>query len=309
MKAFSLYVSLISLALAVAALPVLAQEEDDIYATPKQREQSLRKQQEQAQARRTQQARTTITTRTTSENLDKNLDEGDVYDEEGYEYTNRLRRFNQPWAYQGGYFGTPAWAWGYYDPFWGPAYNPYAFGAFGPAWGSGWSLGWNSWSGISFGFGFGSAWGYNPWGYGFGNPYWCPPAYGYGYYGAPVVVVPEYRYNLPRGGSYSTYGTSSTRYYRAPISSTRSGVTRPTGSGSTAPRSTVGTGTSSTYSGSRGVKGSTTGTSTRSTGSSTPTNNYRPSTPRPSTGSSYRPSYSGGGGGGSRPSSGVRSPR
>lgn len=139
-----------------------------------------------------------------------------------YYYSNRIRRFNNSWAYNsyfndpflygpyGGYYGN-SWAMNPYGAWYNPmmSYSPWN------------GLGWGTAFSYSFGIGFGAMnymWG-NPWGFGspFGYPYYYPysglydPFYasrfgyggwgGYGYgYGVPVVVVggnPGAAYSLP----------------------------------------------------------------------------------------------------------------
>lgn len=105
-------------------------------------------------------------------------DMDDYYD---YMYASRIRRFHQPY-YNSGYY-SPYYTnmyWYNYDPFFfgTSIYTTYSF--FNPYvpwgynhWSPGWNIGWNSWSGMYFNYGWGWS---NPWNwsyYGY-NPHFSP---------------------------------------------------------------------------------------------------------------------------------------
>jgi hypothetical protein len=118
-----------------------------------------------------------------SAGYDYDNDEYDHYDDYDYQFSRRIRRFHRPNPGFG--FYDPF----FYDPFWNPWHNPWAFQ---PMWigmpmnpwmRPGLSLCFNRWNrfgGWGVGMGWGSPWGFNSWGnpyMGWGNPYmgWGSP--------------------------------------------------------------------------------------------------------------------------------------
>jgi hypothetical protein len=103
-------------------------------------------------------------------------DEYDYYDDYDYEYSRRIRRFHRPNPGFG--FYDPF----FFDPFWNPWYNPFAFGGgvwlgrpMNPWFGPGLNICYNRWNRWG---NWGVGWGYSPWGFNsWGNPYmgWGSP--------------------------------------------------------------------------------------------------------------------------------------
>ncbi|QHJ08490.1 hypothetical protein [Hymenobacter busanensis] len=121
----------------------------------------------------------------------------DEYYDDDYSYSARIRRFHQPY-YRG--LGMGYYDLAYVDPYWynpgaafygydvygypyygGYAYAPYYGGVYSPYWGYG-----GPFVSISIGYGWGSPWGYRPYGYRYGGRYggYYDNYYGGGYYGS-----------------------------------------------------------------------------------------------------------------------------
>ncbi len=197
----------------------------------------------------TEDASTVATTRNSNNNYSRQYDYeasryGDIYDEDDFYYSRRLRRFNQPnynsWRYYDPFFtndlyyviNTPVWdswynrgwyswtrprfgasvAFGFGDPFLSPFASPFAFNRFGAF--NSFNY-YNPWVRSYYGFdpffgyrgvGFGSPWGFNA-GFYDGFAYaWngCPP-------GAFVSSANWRTYNVTRRAS-TTSLVSQTNY-------------------------------------------------------------------------------------------------
>lgn len=216
---------LVTLLMTLTVAPDALAQEDDIYATPSQRRKDSEKARAQdkhrasrygyADAGQRPYGSASLGAEEYQELKDMKRSTGDYYQDDDYYYSNRIRRFSDPWAYGGGFYASPFWSSGWY----GPGYNPW--------------YGWGSGISISVGWGWGGYYPYsgfyNPWYNPYWDPFWCPSPYAFGYVYSPWSYwgYPSARYFYPgyvygyaespnfyaggRNGSYYAYPSNPGR--------------------------------------------------------------------------------------------------
>lgn len=195
---------------------------DDVYVDPKEEKsekarlaaEQKKKQEEEEKKRQEELASQKAKDDANPAYKDPVYDKDDYYD---YQYASRLRRFNNP-VYGLGYYDN------YYTNYYWYNNNPAYYGAsiyssynwWGPSYGYGPNFGF----GMSYNWGPSYYYGYNPYYYGYYDPYGYNNAYWNGYYNGYYnswYGYPYYGYNNPGYGGWGYYNSydANSGYYKS----------------------------------------------------------------------------------------------